>query len=49
MHLYAIGYRKEFQPELLLCQLYRLIQAAKGNARATQAPQQLALAPTDVL
>lgn len=49
MHLYAIGYRKEFQPELLLCQLYRLIQAAKGNARAKQAPQQLALAPTDVL
>ena len=29
MHLYAIGYRKEFQPELLLCHMYMLIQKAK--------------------
>lgn len=29
MHLYAIGYRKEFQPELLLCHMYILIQNAK--------------------
>ena len=52
MHLYAIGYRKEFQPELILCQLYRLIQAAKESTckhtRAKQAPQ-LARAHTDVL
>lgn len=31
MHLYAIGYRKEFQPELLLCHMYMLIQKAKKN------------------
>ena len=48
MHLYAIGYRKEFQPELLLCQLYRLIQAAKGNTHK-HAPQQLVHVHTDVL
>lgn len=40
MHLYAIGYRKEFQPELLLCQLYRLIQAAKAHNKKTQGPKQ---------
>lgn len=31
MHLYAVGYRKEFQPELLLCNLYLLTQAAKAG------------------
>ena len=33
MHLQAIGYRKEFQPELLLCRLYMYIQGVKANAR----------------
>ena len=31
MHLYVIGNRKEFQPEWLLCRIYLLLQAAKGQ------------------
>lgn len=33
LHLHAIGYRKEFQPELLLCKLYILLQEEKAHAK----------------
>lgn len=60
MHLYAIGYRKEFQPEWLCCHLYLLVQQAKArtkggnksrtsNAKGSTAGAPVARACTDVL
>lgn len=49
MHMYAVGRNKEFQPELLLCNMYLMIKAEKKTFSPVSSKRSLKLIEQDMI